>query len=1010
MQLLELFQKANLTHLLTQEFSNLKFTIIKNITNTIQDVTKGSIFIAIKGSNTDGNTFIEEAFKKGACLVIVENKDKLLEESKLLKEFISINNSPILEVLDTKAIFSILIYSFHVSNLKAQIITITGTNGKSSTAFFTSQFLNLLKYKTMIVGTLGIFVNGKKISDSLTTPDAKTLIPFLKIATTQNIDYIIIEASSHGLDQKRILGLNIFAAGFTNLTQDHLDYHKTISNYYSIKKTLFSKFLNKQGTSVINVDDKFGDKLHKDLTFLKKKIITYGFKSNDFQIISIENKPKQQIVNFFYNDKYLSFKVNLLGKFQIYNIICSMLLIISTNKSININSLIPLCEKLTSVSGRLEYIGEYNQGLIYVDYAHTPNALEEVLLNLREHCNHKLKVVFGCGGNRDVSKRKIMGKIASKLADEVYITDDNPREEDPIAIRNQIIEGFIPKTIYHSLEREQAITNSIASLTKGDILVIAGKGHETTQILKNNQQIYFSDILFSLEVLKKLTNPVNNNNPNKTIIKTIPTPLTNTINTNTNPHTNTNTHTNYKFNQDFLSKALKLDITHKVSFNNISIDTRTIQKDSLFIALDCKTKGSSYVLEAFKKGAKAALVNESNKTDDFKLLPIIYVKNTLNSLQELAVYFRKQFTFPLIGITGSVGKTSTKDFISYLLSKKFLISNTLANFNNNLGLPISLLSADLNSKYGVFELGMSKAGEIKNLSNILKPSIAIITSVESAHSEFFANTHEIAKAKSEIIESLPKDGILVLNKDNRFYDLFIEVAKKHNIKNIFTFGEDSKSDFYLQSFNIKQNKELSYHAEITAIIKGESYTYTLNNTIYKHQALLSVLSLGLLSILNLNIKDYLPTISNYPQTLGRGNLVACFINKKQVLLINDSYNASIESMTKGITSLNTLNNNRKILVLGDVLEISNTMLEHLSLSNTIIKAKPSYVLTIGSSMKRLTTNLKFKNVDFIVENFPSIKDLEIYLEEIIQKNDIIFIKGSHGSNVYQIANKYNNIK
>jgi UDP-N-acetylmuramoyl-tripeptide--D-alanyl-D-alanine ligase len=139
-------------------------------------------------------------------------------------------------------------------------------------------------------------------------------------------------------------------------------------------------------------------------------------------------------------------------------------------------------------------------------------------------------------------------------------------------------------------------------------------------------------------------------------------------------------------------------------------------------------------------------------------------------------------------------------------------------------------------------------------------------------------------------------------------------------------------------------------------------------------------------------------------------LVTCFINKKQVLLINDSYNASIESMTKGITSLNTLNNNRKILVLGDVLEISNTMLEHLSLSNTIIKAKPSYVLTIGSSMKRLTTNLKFKNVDFIVENFPSIKDLEIYLEEIIQKNDIIFIKGSHGSNVYQIANKYNNIK
>jgi murE/murF fusion protein len=1003
MQLLELFQKANLTHFLTQEFSNLKFIIIKNITNTIQDVTKGSIFIAITGSNTDGNTFIEEAFKKGAALVIVENKDKLLEESKFLKEFISINNLPLLEVIDTKAIFSILIYSFHVSNLKSQIITITGTNGKSSTAFFTSQFLNLLKYKTMIVGTLGIFVNGKKISDSLTTPDAKTLIPFLQLATTQNIDYIIIEASSHGLDQKRILGLNILAAGFTNLTQDHLDYHKTISNYYSIKKTLFSKFLNKQGTSVINVDDKFGDKLQKDLVILKKKIITYGFKSNDFQIISIENKPKQQIVNFFYNDKYLSFKVNLLGKFQIYNIICSMLLIISTNKSIHINSLIPLCEKLTSVSGRLEYIGQYNQGLIYVDYAHTPNALEEVLLNLREHCNNKLKVVFGCGGNRDVSKRKIMGKIASKLADEVYITDDNPREEDPITIRNQIIEGLIPKTIYYSLEREQAITNSIASLTKGDILVIAGKGHETTQILKNNQQIFFSDILFSLEVLKKLTNPVHKNNLNNITIKQIPTPLKN-INTNTNPHTN------YKFNQDFLSKALKLDITHKVNFNHIAIDTRTIQKDSLFIALNGKTKGSSYVLEAFKQGAKAALVNESDKTDDFKLLPIIYVKNTLNSLQELAVYFRKQFTFPLIGITGSVGKTSTKDLISYLLSKKFLISKTLANFNNHLGLPISLLSADLNSKYGVFELGMSKAGEIKNLSSILKPSIAIITSVESAHSEFFANTHEIAKAKSEIIENLPKDGILVLNKDNRFYDFFIEVAKKHNIKNIFTFGEHSKSDFYLKSFNIKQNKEFSYHSEITAIIKGESYTYTLNNTIYKHQALLSVLSLGILSILTLNIKDYLPTISNYPPTVGRGNLVTCFINKKQVLLINDSYNASIESMTKGITSLNTLNNNRKILVLGDVLEISNTILEHLSLSNTIIKAKPSYVLTIGSSMKRLTTNLKFKNVDFIVENFPSIKDLEIYLEEIIEKNDIIFIKGSHGSNVYQIANKYNNIK
>jgi len=345
----------------------------------------------------------------------------------------------------------------------ATIAAVTGTNGKTSVVHFVQQIWSALGYQADMLGTL---------SGNLTTADPVTLHEMLKDKAGQGTTHLAMEASSHGLDQYRLDGVKLSAAGFTNLSRDHLDYHGDMAGYFKAKSRLFTELLEENASAVINADDDWGQKLIDQVT----KPFTYGYKGQDLKLIKVEPLPHGQLIELNYKNETHRLNINLVGEFQILNLLCALGLVL-TSGEVDAQKAIATLETIKGARGRLERIADKP---IYVDYAHTPDALEHVLNALRPHTQNNLICVFGCGGDRDKGKRPEMGVIASKLADQTIITDDNPRSEDPAAIRTEIL-AAAPKAT-EIPDRRAAIRAGINAMQDGDVLLIAGKGHEQGQI------------------------------------------------------------------------------------------------------------------------------------------------------------------------------------------------------------------------------------------------------------------------------------------------------------------------------------------------------------------------------------------------------------------------------------------------------------------------------------------------------------------------------------------------
>ncbi|MDR2008035.1 MAG: UDP-N-acetylmuramoyl-L-alanyl-D-glutamate--2,6-diaminopimelate ligase [Alphaproteobacteria bacterium] len=461
-----------------------KYPNITNITDDSRQVSQGSIFVAIAGEKFNGVDFIDAALAKGAIAVVVSEdyKNKLSGDKLIFVE-------------NPRDFLSCSIFYLNREYIPQNILTVSGTNGKTSTSLFVSQFLNHLKIKNMVIGTLGIYIDGKLVSDSLTNPSASTLIKYFKITAEAGIEYVVMESSSHGLAQHRTDGLQFKVAGFTNLTQDHLDYHKTMEEYFTAKKRLYTDLAS---AAVINVDDVYGERLAHSVG----SGISYGFKADGLKILEINNLHTSQTLKILYENKEYEFSINLIGEFQVYNILCAMGMLLSVG--FNIADLIEIAPKILPATGRLELVSQQKiNAKIFVDYAHTPDALEQVLKTLKKEEHNRLLVIFGCGGDRDKTKRPKMGKIASELADVVYITDDNPRTENAEVIRAEVAAGIINRAglqVYNIGGRREAIVQALDKLQDGDILLVAGKGHEDYQIIGETKH-HFSDRETILEVL-----------------------------------------------------------------------------------------------------------------------------------------------------------------------------------------------------------------------------------------------------------------------------------------------------------------------------------------------------------------------------------------------------------------------------------------------------------------------------------------------------------------------------
>jgi len=380
------------------------------------------------------------------------------------------------------------------SQIPSNIATVTGTNGKTSVVHFAKEIIFRMKYKCISIGTLGIVnENGvlEKKDDTLTTPSVWDLYRTLNDAKKRDVDYCLIEASSHGIVQGRLGNILINAAAFTNIGLDHLDYHKTIDEYFAAKKLLFTQKLDQHGTAILNADVEEFDELNSICQKRGIKIIDYGYKAKQLKIISLQFRDNISYVRISYRDKEHLFQTPIIVDFQIHNIVCAIGICI--NYGFKVEEILPHLMSIHPPKGRMEeIIFNHNRTGIYVDYAHTPDALLTAINSIKKYYTGKFILVFGCGGDRDKSKRKLMGGIASRNADYIIVTDDNPRSENPNNIRHEIISGFADNNFIDIADRNDAIKHAIVQKKSDDVILIAGKGHEDYQIIGENKT-YISD-------------------------------------------------------------------------------------------------------------------------------------------------------------------------------------------------------------------------------------------------------------------------------------------------------------------------------------------------------------------------------------------------------------------------------------------------------------------------------------------------------------------------------------
>ena len=451
---------------------------VQNIRYDNRKIEQGDAFVCVKGFKVDGHSFIGDVIKKGAKTLIVQEDVSVQEDITIIK------------VRDTRKALAIMSSNYFGNPKdKLKIIGITGTNGKTTSAFIIKSILEKAGFMTGLIGTIANYIGNKKVDAVRTTPESYELHELFKNMVDAGVEYCVMEVSSHSLELDRVYGIQFEEGIFTNLTRDHLDFHKTFENYYNAKFKLFER----SNHSIINLDDPYGANIVKDIEErgVKTKVSTFSIeKESDFKAFEIKSHSNGS--EFKVNLEGIEgFSINIPGEYNIYNslgcIICAYNLNIPMDKikeGLN-NVVIPGRCELVAKEKNLPYS-------IIIDYAHTPDGLENILSTVKAFTKNRMISVFGCGGDRDKVKRPQMGKIGCELSDIAIITSDNPRSEEPMDIINDIVKPLNYDNFIIEVNRKEAIRKAMNMALEGDVIVIAGKGHETYQILKD-ETIHFDE-------------------------------------------------------------------------------------------------------------------------------------------------------------------------------------------------------------------------------------------------------------------------------------------------------------------------------------------------------------------------------------------------------------------------------------------------------------------------------------------------------------------------------------
>ena len=904
------------------------------------------IFFSIKGTNSNGNKFIKNAIKNGARTIISD-----LNYQGLKNGILYINSS---NVRKTLSYAGSKIYIKKPKNL----VGITGTNGKSSVANFYYQILSQNKKLSASIGTLGIKSKFYKKNFEITTLDPITLHRNLQIIKNKKINNVIMEASSHGLKQSRLDHLRFNCSIFTNFSRDHLDYHKNYKDYLNSKLKLF-KNLTKKNATVIFDNDLSTSKILKKICNVKKfKITTIGKKNSDLNINRISYFKDLQFIEFDYKKKKYSINLQLVGKLQVKNILMACLA--AECSGVKFSKIISNIHKIKPVEGRMEQIKRIKNGSkVILDFAHTPDALKSSLENLKDQYPlNNLNIVFGCGGNRDKAKRPLMGKIADKYCEKVYLTDDNPRDEIPKKIRSQIKSKISRKKLIEIPSRKNAISKAINNLTSGDILLVAGKGHETYQQYGSTKKSFSDREIINTGINKK----------------------------------NASLFNDWKLN--ILNEHCDLNkISRKLNSKNILINSKKINKKDIFFGLKGKfNDGSKFADEAIKNGAAFCIVNSYKN----KSIKKIKVDSSLNTLTKAASTLRTVSNSKIISITGSSGKTSLKELLAFVFNKITPTSYSKNSYNNKFGVPLSLLNIKKKHDFSILEVGMDKKGEINKLSNIIKPDLGIITNISYAHIKNFNSLNQIAKAKAEMMNNIILDGTIILNMDDNYFTYLKEIAIQKKIKIISFSKKNNFSNIGLVKI-IKKSLKLKLIVRVNNSNKDFIINQNLKPYLTNVLATIAVLS-KFFDLKKIDRNIFL----NFEIPKARGDTVKINFKKKSILLTDESYNSNPLSLNFAIKNFDSVKTKKKkILVLSDMLELGKfSKYLHIEVAKSINKTKINKIYVYGRYVRDLYKNLTKTKQGKILKNKNEIYEL---VRNNIDNNHHFMFKGSNSTGLQEVV-------
>lgn len=920
-------------------------------------VQRGNLFVAMAGVHTNGAAFIADAIQAGAVAVLTDESVDIDPATMPVPHIHSSNPRRALALLAAR----------FFPRQPSTIVAITGTAGKTSVANFAAQIFQSAGLRSASIGTLGVIVDGQVNYGGLTTPDPVSLHKTLDRLAREGVNHLALEASSHGLDQHRLDGVRLTAGAFTNLGRDHMDYHATEEDYFAAKARLTTELLPKGAPFVVNINAPWGNRAAELADSAQLRVMRLG------QDITLTNRtvqdgksgPEQSLtVGFFGQERQVT--LPLPGAFQVDNALMAAGLAISCK--LDPDAVLSSLGKLKGVSGRLEPVNMQGMpGQIFVDYAHKPDALRSTLEALRPYPKRLLMVIVGAGGDRDQGKRPLMGAAAHEVADLVIVTDDNPRSENPAHIRSEVL-ATAPRAI-EIADRRKAIQRAVSILTADDVLVVAGKGHEQGQII-GDEVMPFSD---HQEIAQALADR-----------KALQSKVTYERHAPQGPPL-------WTFAELEATMGGRLFGSQPKAVYGVSIDSRTTQPGDLFFAIKGDNfDGHDFVTKSFRQGASLAIVSEDKLPALGRTAgPFLVVADVLEALQKLGMAARARSEARIVAVTGSVGKTSTKELLATGLSAEGRVHASIKSFNNHWGVPLSLARMPLDAEFGVFEIGMNHAGEIEPLVKMVRPHVAIVTTIAPVHLEFFDSVDGIAAAKAEIFAGLESGGTAILNSDNSYFDFLKGEAEKAWAGRVISFGSGSAAEARLVDFALSDAGSI-----VVADIAGQELTFAMP-TSGRYLAENTMAVLATAHALGTNIERVADALSGFKLMGGRGAREMLPLQAGAYTLIDESYNANPASMSASIGMLGDLKTNgRKIVVMGDMLELGSDAPQlHAELNAAIQATDINRVLLCGPQMKTLWDLLPEPRKSTYAATS---RDLMAPLLAEIASGDVVMVKGSLG--------------